>query len=164
MGLLSRTAAGRADDTTYRVGDRVTFTRNDRHLGLLNGDFGTITAARFGVLLKPQLTIRLDDPGAKTWLGTSRPRFVTVTLSDGLAMRLGYAVTTHKAQGTTVDRCFVFGSGAMMDRELAYVQMSRAREATKLYASRDTATEEVLDLATSMARSRRKDLALDQTR
>jgi len=48
----------------------------------------------------------------------------------------GYAVTMHKAQGTTVDRAYLLASGGT-DRHLAYVGMTRHREAATLYAGGD---------------------------
>ena len=48
----------------------------------------------------------------------------------------GYAVTIHKAQGTTVDRAFVLASPSM-DQHLAYVALSRHRDSAVLYAARD---------------------------
>jgi len=42
----------------------------------------------------------------------------------------GYAVTTHKAQGVTVDHAFVLGLG---NKEMGYVQMTRHRETCELF-------------------------------
>lgn len=53
----------------------------------------------------------------------------------------GYAVTTHKAQGVTVQHSFVLGGGAMTNREMAYVQMSRHKESARLYLNK----KEVID-------------------
>src|SRR5690606_6836296 len=45
----------------------------------------------------------------------------------------GYAVTTHKAQGITVERAHVLLGGTMQNRESSYVQLSRAKESTQIY-------------------------------
>ena len=71
----------------------------------------------------------------------------------------GYAVTIHKAQGTTVDRAFVLASPSM-DQHLAYVALSRHRDSAVLYAARD----ELGDLATlaeRLGRSGAKTTTLD---
>lgn len=59
-------------------------------------------------------------------------------------LRLGYAVTTHKSQGATVNRAFVLFSDVMQSRESTYVQISRAREFTKLFLSQDQAGDDEL--------------------
>ena len=50
-------------------------------------------------------------------------------------LEYGWATTTHKAQGTTVERAFVYGfaNESMASQQATYVQISRAREETKLY-------------------------------
>jgi ATP-dependent exoDNAse (exonuclease V) alpha subunit len=47
----------------------------------------------------------------------------------------GWASTTYKAQGATVERAAVFGYSqeSMASQQNTYVQISRAREETKLY-------------------------------
>ena len=51
--------------------------------------------------------------------------------------------------------------GTMTSRELAYVQATRARESTWLFADRLTAGDDLADLAKSMSRSKGKQLAHD---
>ena len=75
-------------------------------------------------------------------------------------MKLGYAVTTHKSQGTTVQDTFILAGGAMQDRELSYVQASRARGNTRFYTDRIEAGEDLIELTRQMSQSREKDLAL----
>jgi len=91
-------------------------------------------------------------------------RLAVIPLSDFKNVSLGYAVTTHKAQGVTVDRAFVLLGGPMQDRELSYVQASRARTETRLYADRETAGDNLVDLTRAMQRSRPKILALAKHR
>ena len=49
----------------------------------------------------------------------------------------------------------------MQDRELSYVQVSRASETTMLYADKIEAGEELTSLSNQMSRSRQKNLARD---
>ena len=76
-------------------------------------------------------------------------------------VRLGYAVTTHKGQGATVENAFVLLGGPMQDRELSYVQMSRARGETHLYTHRPMSGDVFTGVAEQMEISRQKELASD---
>lgn len=138
---------------TLHSGDRVLFTRNARLLGVSNGDLGTVTAA------EPQwnqLRVKLDS-GQAVWIKVD-------TYSD---LKLGYAVTTHKGQGATARNAYVLSDPSMQDLHLSYVQVSRARETTRLFAARedlpcgDARTAELIQLSKSMSRDRSKKLAID---
>jgi len=141
----------------YFEGDRIVFTKNNRSLGVHNGDFGVVENIR-GLLSSPitPLTIRLDREDEH-----GRAVRVTLTPAEYKHLQLGYAVTTHKAQGATVDRTFVLAGGWMQDRELSYVQMSRHREDCRIYASEADAGEDLATLSRSMSQSRQKSMALE---
>ena len=119
------------------------FLRNDRALGVKNGTLGTVAEAAPGAL-----RVRLDS-GARVRVGQGQYA----------ELDHGYAVTLHKAQGTTVDRTWVLASGGM-DRHLAYVGMTRHREAASLYAGRDDFRDEAA-LAGRLSRERAKQSTLD---
>lgn len=154
-GELDPARSVRGQKATYHVGERVVFTKNNRLLGVTNGDFGTVEAVRKGTVLAPaSLVVRLDRQDEcggqiRTLVGLDQERF----------FQLGYATTTHKAQGATVERAFVLGGGWMTDRELSYVQMSRSRGETHIYVSEGDAGEDLTELANAMRRSRAKELA-----
>jgi len=57
-------------------------------------------------------------------------------------LRLSYAQHVYKAQGRTVQRAFVLTGGWQTDRERAYVALTRARDRTDLYASREDLGEQ----------------------
>ena len=158
-----------AEGAKVHSGDRVLFTRNDKQVGVNNGDLGTVIKVRTddeeqrtsqaGVLnrmWRPEkgetLTVKLDGG-----------ELVTVALSryDRDNIRLGYCVTTHKAQGATVENTYVFSSGAMADAHMAYVQASRARNETRFYTPKNEAGPELSDLAEAMSRDRKKTMAHD---
>lgn len=150
----------RIHDTDIVEGDRVIFTKNDRKLGVYNGDLGTVERIRSPLIpWKSELTVRLDREEKKGFF--MRHCRVTFGTRDYDNVELGYAVTTHKAQGATVDRTFVLAGGWMQDRELSYVQMSRAREETWVHAGEAEAGEDLSELVREMDRSRAKNLALD---
>jgi len=151
LHLLGRDqlAAGTA---VLHEGDRVLFTRNRPALGVQNGALGTVE--------------RIDSLRREIWakLDSGANVFVPLATYGEENLRLGYAVTTHKAQGTTVRNSFVLLGGPLQDRELAYVQASRASAETRLFADRFQCGEELLDLERQFETSRQKDLALTHDR
>jgi Ti-type conjugative transfer relaxase TraA len=107
-------------DRAFAVGDRVVTTRNDRRLGVVNGDSGTLTRISHG-----SLTVELD-----------RGVRVEIHAREG-RLEHGYAITAHRAQGATVDRAFVLGSdGLYRDyREWGYTALSRHRAEARFYVT-----------------------------
>jgi conjugative relaxase-like TrwC/TraI family protein len=127
-----RLGAGRltVEDREVALGDRVVCGHNAiRQLGIANGSRGVVTA------IDPQartLTLRLD--------GTKRDVTLPRWYLDGRTSRehnrrvdLAYATTGHRAQGLTKWRALVRVTGAE-DRNWFNVQLSRAKEDTRLYA------------------------------
>lgn len=112
--LLSTETGPRA----FAAGDRIVFGKNDRSLDVKNGMLGTVQQAS-----QSELTITLDGDQAQK-----------ITFDPRLYRHFdhGYAVTIHKSQGATVDLAYVLASHTM-DRHLAYVAMTRHRDAMHLY-------------------------------
>lgn len=104
----------------FGAGDRVVFLSNDSNLGVKNGTLGTVEATEDG-----SLTVKLDS-------GKS----VAFNADQYGNIDHGYAVTVHKSQGVTVDRSYLLATSSM-DRSLAYVGMTRHRDAATLYAGAD---------------------------
>ncbi len=117
------------EERAFAVGDRVVATRNDRRLGVVNGESGTLTRIAHGAL-----TVDLDR-GARVELPKSYAR-------EG-RLEHGYATTAHRAQGATVDRAFVLGSDELY-REWGYTALSRHGDAARFYV---TATPDFLNEA-----------------
>ena len=123
----------------YRVGDQVLVTVNDYPRGLLNGCRGTVTDLD---LQACAVTVRLDDG-----------RHVALD-GDYLAtgqLTHGYALTAHKAQGTTVDVALLWGT-QVLTRETGYVAMSRGRESNTLYSTWDLLGRDAQDDAADLDR------------
>ena len=140
-------------------GDRVIGLRNDRDLGILNGQRGTVRNVDRD---RCALTVELDG-GRDVTLDSTY-------LCDG-HLDHGYAMTAHKAQGATVDRTFVLGSQDLY-RELGYTALSRHREEARFYVARGDLEPNVepdlpdydlvvLGLEGLLKRSAAKQLALD---
>jgi hypothetical protein len=119
------------EDRLVAVGDRVVCGHNAiAELGVANGSRGTITA------LDPEartLTVRLDGIDGRT---VTLPRSYLDGRGRGERNRrvdLAYATTGHRAQGLTRGRALVRLTGNE-DVNWLYVQLSRARQDTRLYA------------------------------
>jgi ATP-dependent exoDNAse (exonuclease V) alpha subunit len=112
--------AGRA----FGVGDRVLLRRNDRRLGIANGDRACVTAVD---VERRQLAVRVADRDVVLPLDyfdrPGRP-----------AVQHGYAMTGHAAQGLTVDRAFVLATEET-SREWLYMAMSRGRLENRIYGA-----------------------------
>lgn len=114
-------------DRQLHVGDRVVLGRNDlRGLAVANGTRGTVTA------LDPQrraLTLETEQ-GRQLTLPAS---YLDAPVPQGRrVVDLAYATTGHKAQGLTRWRALVRITG-LEDASWLYVQLSRARQDTRLH-------------------------------
>ena len=144
------------------AGDRVMFTRNERGLGagpggqggtaVKNGTLGTVLAVE---ARGERLTVALDGAGGAAGQGPA----VTFYLRDYGHLEHGYAATVHKAQGVTVDRAHVL-AGPGMDRHMAYVALTRHREAVALHWSAEALGSRE-GLTRTLSRERAKDTTLD---
>ncbi len=118
------------DGTRAAVGDSVITRRNDRRLRagrgwVRNGDRWTVTEVR-------------DDGSLTLRRATARWGGSVVLPADYAAehLDLGYAVTSHRAQGITVDTSHVLVDAAMT-RENLYVALTRGRHTNIAYVAID---------------------------
>lgn len=135
-GLVAAEGLSRPDGTMIAVGDRVLTRSNNRRLRtpaghVRNGDLWQVTA--------------ITDDGALTVTPVTRPGSAIpatggeVTLPATYVAEhvdLGYATTTHRAQGITVDRAHVLAAPGMA-RESLYVAMTRGRHDNHVYVAVD---------------------------
>ncbi|MBL9171422.1 MAG: relaxase domain-containing protein [Verrucomicrobiales bacterium] len=126
-------------DQMICVGDRILFTKNCAKLEVWNGQVAEVTAAS-----REGITACIDG---KTLI-KFKPR-------EYPHIRLGYALTTHKAQALTVERTQIYADASAENREAAYVQASRARGETHFHV----VAEDREQLIASMQRSRPKVMA-----
>jgi conjugative relaxase-like TrwC/TraI family protein len=118
------------DGTRAATGDTVITRRNDRRLRtgrawVRNGDRWTVT--------------EVHDDGALTLRRVGRKWGASVVIPAEYAaehLDLGYAVTSYRAQGITVDSSHVLAD-ASMTRETFYVAMTRGREENIAYVAVD---------------------------
>ena len=149
-------AGVRVGGAEYAAGDRLVFLQNDHQgrqvanlesratgLGVKNGTLGTVERAE-----TERFTVRLDDG-----------RRVAFDPREYETLAHGYAVTIHKAQGATVERVYALAD-PMMNRNAAYVELTRHREGVHLYADRETFGDRP-QLDRVLSRENGKDLARD---
>jgi conjugative relaxase-like TrwC/TraI family protein len=133
--LAGETEPGREVELAYgnraSAGDLIVTRRNQRHLRSLrggwvhNGDRWRITDVTPDGSV---IAARIDQKSAGT-----------VVLPAAYVREhidLGYAITAHRAQGSTVDTAHVLASGAT-NRENLYVSMTRGRKSNTVYVALD---------------------------
>jgi AAA domain/TrwC relaxase len=119
------------EDRQLAVGDRVVCGHNAiAELGVANGSRGTLTALDQRTRT---LTIRLDGPDDRTVVLPGLYLDSRGRDERNRRVDLAYATTGHRAQGLTRGRALVRLTGGE-DVNWLYVQLSRARQDTRLYA------------------------------
>lgn len=116
---LIKTAGGRLP---VAPGERIVCTENfksDRAVDLKNGDLGTVIGIHKNEQGREIITIEVDRTKAR----------ITIDAAEA-KLRHGYAVTTHRLQGATVERLTALGS-AQTSREMSGVQDTRAKDVTR---------------------------------
>ncbi|MGA9284088.1 MAG: MobF family relaxase [Solirubrobacteraceae bacterium] len=116
-------------DTPYSLatGDQVIFTKPHYQPGqdrVENGTLGTIKD------IQDESKLSIDTQGANE-------REVNVDTKEFKDLRLGYAQHIYKAQGLTANNGLALIGGWQTDRERAYVALTRAKEQTNIYVSKD---------------------------
>ena len=130
----------KADDGTvyptrvYSRGDPIIWTRNDYDLNFLNGDMGVVLEAT-----EEELTVRINGE--------------TVTLNNkrqiSECLDLAYAMSVHKAQGSTCDIAIVFlpaDSEDYVEKSLLYVAITRPRSCCHLIAEGESVQKAIFKM------------------
>ena len=132
-----REAGPRINSGSARVGDRVICIRNDYTIGeagIMNGEQGVVTEAD---LVSERVAVMLDDG-----------RTVVTQGVQAYLWTHAFCTTVHRAQGSEypfVVVCFHSSHGPMLDANLLYTAITRARTQVILVADRPA-------LVTSQAR------------
>ena len=119
------------DGTLAGIGDAIIARLNDRRLRLgrgwvKNGDRFQVTAHHDD----GSLTVRRADTRA-------RGRLILPAAYVAANVELGYAVTAHRAQGSTFDTAHAIITPEGMTREVLYVSLTRGRAANHAYIITD---------------------------
>lgn len=130
------------DGTELRVGSWVMLQKNDSRKRVCNGDTGYVTT----VEPNGAVTVNVegsDTPEVKYTRGEAREQ-----------IRLAYASTVHKAQGSEYPWCIVVAHSAhkrMLTRRLLYTAITRAREGVVIVGDRE-GVQWAIDNAREVAR------------
>jgi exodeoxyribonuclease V alpha subunit len=109
----------------FRIGDRLIQTRNSHELGLMNGSV---------------VFLRRDDPQEELiQVDTDEGGTLTIPYGETATLKLAYAISVHKAQGSEVP--VVVGvchrsHSRMLTRPLLYTAITRARQSCVLVGDR----------------------------
>lgn len=126
--------------TLYRVGDKVIQTRNNYDKDIFNGDIGRISGMETGPL---RVDVQFEDGRTA--------RYEAGELDE---LRLAYAITIHKSQGSEFAAVVIPVSTQhymMLQRNLLYTGLTRGKKLVVLVG-----TKEALQLAVRRADSRRR--------
>ncbi|MCA9139392.1 MAG: relaxase domain-containing protein [Planctomycetales bacterium] len=132
-------------DYEFSLGDRVMVTRNNPVLCLRNGATGELVGIE-----DCSVSIRLDD-------GLT----IDVDTTEFDKLSLVYAMSVHKGQGITCENALILTGDSMTDREISYVEGSRARGFTKFYSDELSSGVSIPELAERMNVSRQAENALE---
>lgn len=114
----------RKGDLHFRVGDRVMVVQNDYKLGVYNGDVGKLVAIH-GKGKDVGLVVRIYG------IGTADEEVFFKESTAREKLRLAYAITVHKSQGSEFDNIIlpmVPSHGIMLQRNLLYTAVTRAKK------------------------------------
>jgi exodeoxyribonuclease V alpha subunit len=109
-------------DETIRPGDRVMQTRNNYDLGIFNGEVGVVMDTT-----QRHITVRFDD------------RAIEFKHGDARDLRLAYAMTIHKSQGSEWPVVIVVchsEHGFMLTRQLLYTALTRSKDRVYIVGDR----------------------------
>ena len=129
------------------AGERIVLTKNEyKNLDVRNGQFGIVLSTT-----PDDFKVKMDDG-----------RELYINVSEYGNIQHGYAATVHKSQGASIKETFELASSGM-DSHMAYVALTRHKENTTLFASRNEFARDA-DLIETLSRRPEPDgLDLDDT-
>lgn len=180
-GLLPQKDTISVNDKSFAIGDNIVFLENDKSRLTITDADGVVKEGEYikngtqgiikdinkegSIQVKLSETLYTSIPSQqvistpKVALGQPTPESIREYAYTAIAH--GYAVTTHKAQGQTVDHVFVAAS-KNMDAKGLYVAMTRHRENVEFfYAKEDFSSFKAL--ISQLSRFEHKDLVKDYT-
>ncbi|MDX8400453.1 MAG: AAA family ATPase, partial [Gallionellaceae bacterium] len=117
---------GNEGKTKVAEGERLKLTKNDKSLGVMNGDLVTVRSIEIDKTGNTILDVRLDRGGES----------VRINTGEYSQFQHGYCITAHASQGATVDNTLFYAS-SFNSKEMAYVSASRQRYGCEIFASEE---------------------------
>ncbi|MEC4682530.1 MAG: MobF family relaxase [Nitrospirota bacterium] len=109
----------------FQAGDRLYFKKNDRKMGVMNGETGTLT----------NIDVTSDGKDCAFTVKMDKGSEVRFDPREYSQIDYGYAITIHKSQGETVDFSSNLVTG--MGLNALYVQLTRHRDGTQIVLTED---------------------------
>jgi conjugative relaxase-like TrwC/TraI family protein len=119
------------EERSVCVGERIVFLKNDKTLGVANGQTATVVGLRTDKEDCPVLVVQVDGVAAQ---GGGK-KVVHVPTAQYNHLDHAYCLTNHKSQGRTYEQAFVLVNPLLVDRQWSYVACSRSRFQTSLYVN-----------------------------
>jgi ATP-dependent DNA helicase PIF1 len=111
-------------DLRLKPGAEVMFLKNNREAGYVNGTRGVIAGLDNGIRVRTRSSALIDAP-REPW-EMKNADDVVVASAEQYALRLAFALTVHRSQGSTLDLC-EFDPARVFERGQTYVALSRVR-------------------------------------
>jgi exodeoxyribonuclease V alpha subunit len=123
------------NNVTYRIGDKVLQIKNNNDLNISNGDIGTIENI-------------IHKDGEYTILIDFNDEIFEYEAKDFDDIRLGYAISIHKAQGSEFDIVILpmdLSYNRMLYRKLIYTGVTRAKKSLMIVGSPDAFKKAIMN-------------------
>jgi len=122
--MLTIKHEGEMQFVRIKLGDPVLFTKNYYEIGVQNGSLGVITS-----------TVHEDDKFGAVTLDTGDEVKLDLDLFNSI--KLGYAISLHKAQGSQFPRIIIsLKTGRIVDRSWLYTAITRAETEVHIVGTR----------------------------
>jgi len=142
------------------IGDRIVFKKNQKrqkgkkryNLSVKNGELGEVISIHITKAGHDVIRVRMDG------------REEEFRSKDYDAFSYGFCTSIHKSQSSTFERAYVYSSSvnSMINKEMAYVAMSRAKQSSRIYFTESAfADEERERMYSLMSRTSQKAVGLD---
>lgn len=144
------------------IGDRIVFKKNQKpkkdkrryNLSVKNGELGEVVSIHITKAGHDVIRVKMDDGREEEFRSKDYDHF-----------NYGLAITNHKSQGATFEKAYVYSSSmsSMINKEMAYVAMSRAEHSSRLYFTKKAFGDEERErMYALMGRTSRREVALDR--
>ncbi|MDD2203259.1 MAG: ATP-dependent RecD-like DNA helicase [Bacilli bacterium] len=123
------------NNITYRIGDKVLQIKNNNDLNISNGDIGTIENIIF-------------QNGEEKILVAFNDEIIEYNPKDFDDIRLGYAISIHKSQGSEFDIVILpmdLSYNRMLYRKLIYTAVTRAKKSLMIVGEKEALKRAIIN-------------------
>lgn len=137
-------------EVKLKIGLAVVICANCKERTYRNGELGTILKMHKDYVVVKKQDGEIVSVVNHTWkthktkLGVGGVTRQEIGSMSQMPLRLGYALTIHKAQGMTLDSLYIDFGKLVRSSGLAYVSLSRGRDMTKVGLKRKLTIDDIL--------------------